>query len=145
MSWSLLATTPSTEPNIDICHKYLAHRTTQPSPPISWPHGLQFIASNYTHDPPDFRSTHRQFLKGKMLNKFRALMADVIFAIVESSKSYDPSNYRHDAMTSPAPFWWLLCHLEMLILAPTTKHQRDGETIVKCLTRRIALVQQGDI
>ena len=31
-----------------------------------------------------------------------------------------------DVGTLPAPFWWLLFHLEMLILAPTATADRVG-------------------
>ena len=103
-----------------------------------WPHGLSFIERAYTHEPPDFRTTWRHFLKGRNKASFITLQSAVIQAIVSSYTTTDDN-------TTSAPFWWLLLHLDMIIFAPSTKHQRNDDTIQACIRDRIEATLAGDI
>ena len=38
---------------------------------------------------------------------------------------------------SSAPFWWMFFHIEMLILAPTSKESRNGEATAAIIERRM--------
>ena len=88
-----------------------------------WHHGIAFISTAYDHEPPDFRTTWRHFLKGRNKASFITLQSAIVRAIASSYNSPPTTN------TTSAPFWWLLLHLDMLIFAPTTKQQRDNYTI----------------
>ena len=77
---------------------------------------------------------------------YRELKASIIRAILEASLAYDPSNPSHETPdTSPAPFWWLLFNLEMLLFAPTKKDNRDGDSIRQCIQRRMTMLRKGNI
>ena len=103
-----------------------------------WMHGLSFIESTYDHEPPDFRTTWRHFLKGRNKASFITLQTAIIRAI---ALSYDNSN----SPDMSAPFWWLLLHLDMLIFAPSTKTQRNDDSIQECIRDRIEATFCGDI
>ena len=74
-----------------------------------WPHGISFISTAYDHEPPDFRTTWRHFLKGRNKASFITLQSAIVRAIASSYNSPPTTN------TTSAPFWWLLLHLDMLI------------------------------
>jgi len=103
-----------------------------------WEHGLTFISNTYDHEPPDFRTTWRHFLKGRNKASFFNLQTSIISAIT-TSYSATSSN------TTSAPFWWLLLHLDMLIFAPSTTQQRNNTSIQSCIHDRIAAAFAGDI
>ena len=103
-----------------------------------WPHAIAFISTAYDHEPPDFRTTWRHFLKGRNKASFVTLQSAIIRAIASSYSQ--PAGH-----TTSAPFWWLLLHLDMLIFAPTTKQQRDNDTIQSCIRDRIDAAFSGDI
>jgi hypothetical protein len=48
-------------------------------------------------------------------------------------------------INNTAPFWWLLLHLDMLIFAPSTWHQRSNSSIHKTIRDRIDAAFSGDI
>jgi hypothetical protein len=70
-------------------------------------HGLSFISTIYDHEPPDLRTTWRHFLKGRNKASFLNLQASLLLTMIYTSSS---------SPASSAPFWWLLLHLDMLIL-----------------------------
>ena len=100
-----------------------------------WHHGIPFILSNTTHHPPDFRSTWRRHLKKRNKANFLRLQAHTIFAIS------DAYAYSLDS----TPFWWLLLHLDMLVLAPSTATQRSNNSIHHTISDRINAIFSGDI
>jgi hypothetical protein len=99
-----------------------------------WTHGIQFILSKYEHDPPHFRSTWRHFLKGNNKKRFQLLHHKIMESIIQSNSTH-----------SSAPFWWLLFHIELLILAPTKTDHRDNTSIGTTIHQRLDLLQSGDI
>ena len=103
-----------------------------------WTHGLTFIDSTYDHEPPDFRTTWRQMLRGRQKAAFVTLQASIIRSIVVASTHTDDTSVA-------APFWWLLLHLDMLIFAPSTKKQRDNLSIQHTIDDRIQAAFCGDI
>jgi hypothetical protein len=44
-----------------------------------------------------------------------------------------------------APFWWILFHLDMLILVPSTRTQRHGLSITQTIKKRINTLLSEDI
>ena len=103
-----------------------------------WEKGLSFIATAYDHEPPDFRTTWRHFLKGRNKASFVNLQTSIIRSIVASYTTTESES-------TSAPFWWLLLHLDMLIFAPSTSHQRNEESIQHCIRDRIEAAFAGDI
>jgi hypothetical protein len=103
-----------------------------------WIHGLSFIGTTYDHEPPDFGTTWRHFLKGRNKASFITLQSAIIRAIVSS---YAETN----SPDISAPFWWLLLHLDMLIFAPSTTTQRNDKSIQECIHDRIEATFSGDI
>ena len=99
-----------------------------------WTHGLRFISENYNTHRPHFRSTWRRFLKRNNKLKFYHTLSQIITAIVHSNTTGNSE-----------PFWWLLLHFEMLILAPTPHHARGNKTIKQIINERLKDFQQGDI
>ena len=104
-------------------------RGSYPTQPNQWTEALAFIAENYEHDPPDFRSSWYKFLRNNNKKHFYALIVDIIKAILAASASHDPSNTSNPFPVNPAPFWWLLLHVSMLILAPMAKDNLSEESI----------------
>lgn len=98
----------------------------------NWDTGTNFILENYDHDPPPFRTTWRLFLNGNNKKRFYTLQAKIIETIIKSNTP-----------TAAAPYWWLLVHLELLILAPTSKKQRNNETISTIINHRLDDFQSG--
>ena len=130
---------PTPQPNITICTQLLSDpRSAQPS---AWDQGLRFISSKYEHDPPGFRSNWYHFLKKGTRPAFNKLMLDIINATLLSS-SDSTAHEQSSWGVSPAPFWWMLVHLEMLILAPI---KIDELTCRETILQRIRLFRQGQI
>ena len=126
-------------PNTKICNQFLIDPLS--SQPSTWEQGLRFISYKYEHDPPPFRSNWYHYLKKGTRAPFNKLMLDIINAILQSSS--DPSAHTHSSWErSSAPFWWMLVHLEMLILAPI---KLDGLSIQQTIKRRIHLLRQGKV
>ena len=48
-------------------------------------------------------------------------------------------------MIDYAPFWWLLFHLDMLVLAPSTFTQINNQSIHNIIKHRINAIFSGDI
>ena len=92
----------------------------------------------YNHEPPDFRTTWRHFLKGRNKASFITLQSAIIKAIVSS---YIDTN----SPDTSAPVWWLLLHLDRLIFAPSTKTQRNDDSIQECIRDRIEVAFSGNI
>ncbi len=113
--------------------------------PNKWLGGIDFISTAHDHEPPDFRSTWRPFLKNNNKKRFLTLQSDLVRAVGVASRDYDPTQPLGPSSPDPTPFWWLLVHLEMLILAPTAQHDRDGDSIAKTITERIEAFRRGDI
>ena len=103
-----------------------------------WVHGLHFISSVYDHKPPNFRTTWRHFLRSRNKSSFINLQTAVIRAIVTA-------NTNCSSIGDTAPFWWLLLHLDMLIFAPSTRHQRSDSSIHGTIRDRIDAAFSGDI
>ena len=91
-----------------------------------WAEGLAFIPSVYSHDPPSFRSTFKRKLNRKNGRRFTRLHAAIISAIVQATDALGHDGSASPSGETPAQVWWLLIHLEMLLLAPATKRQRGG-------------------
>ena len=123
---------------LDIATTTLHNSSPGNSTTNHWIHGLSFIETTYDHEPPDFRTTWRHFLKGRNKASFITLHSAIIRAIVSS---YAEAN----SPDTSAPFWWLLLHLDMLIFAPSTKQQRNDESIQECIRDRIEATFSGDI
>jgi len=92
-----------------------------------WHRGVPFILSNTDHHPPDFRSTWRRHLKKRNKANFLRLQAHTIQAISAA--------YTHSIDSTP--FWWLLFHLDMLVLAPSTEAQCSHNSIHGTIRDRI--------
>ena len=101
-------------------------------------HELDFISSVYDHQPPDFRITWRHFLQSCNKSAFCNLQALIILAIIISTTSCL-------SIDDTAPFWWLLLHLDMLIFAPSTHHQRSNSSIHETIHDCIDAAFSGDI
>ena len=86
-----------------------------------------------------------EFLKGINEIKFQQLALDIIRKILAASVDFDPLDDNSSCTTAPAPFWWLLFHLEMLILAPLIKEQRDKLSIAESIRDRMTRLRQGHI
>ena len=134
---------PMTLMATDICRQYLAP-VGQPFERVAWAGGLTFIASVYTHQPPDFRSTWRTFLRNNNKRIFLEIMSDILRSILAASHGWTPDADAPGGRASPAPFWWLLFHLEMLILAPTAKTDRVA-SIQETIQRRLGDFRAGRI
>mmetsp|Transcript_18973 Transcript_18973/g.34190 ORF Transcript_18973/g.34190 Transcript_18973/m.34190 type:complete len:1170 (+) Transcript_18973:5063-8572(+) len=127
-----------------LCERFLLPISQTTQLLHSWHEGLLFIEATYRHDPPDFRSTWRRFLSKRNRIAMRELMAAIVHCIVLSSTGFDPE-IPHSITHSPAPFWWLLIHLECLILAPSARPSRDGVSINQTIAHRIASIRGGAI
>ena len=99
-----------------------------------WPDALQFIATNYKPNPPSFRSGLHQFLNRRNKTDFETLQVALIRAIITSSKQLTNTTNTPAWNSSPAPFWWMLIHLDMLILALKPP---DNYPAVSSITNRI--------
>jgi len=61
---------------------------------------------------------------------YRNLKASIIRAIINAHLAYDASNPAHHCYyQSPAPFWWLIFNLELILFAPTAQSDRGGLSI----------------
>ena len=84
-------------------------------------------------------------MKGNNKIKLQQLTLDIIRIIIAASVNFDPLAANPSCTTNPAPFWWLIFHLEMLILAPSTKEQRDQMSIAATIRDRMTRLRQGHI
>ena len=100
----------------------------------NWQTALEFISQNYNCQRPHFRSTWRMYLRGNNKVKFYRTLSNIISAIVHSSKTEQAE-----------PFWWLLFHFEMLILAPTPPELRDNRSDNRLIHDRLVNFQCGNI
>jgi hypothetical protein len=66
-------------------------------------------------------------------------------AVVVASATSSPNTDIPPLDSSAAPFWWLLFHLELLILVPSTNVQREGATINDSIRDQISLFRGGDV
>ena len=89
----------------------------------NWDQGTSFILDHYDHDPPPFRTTWRLFLKGNNHKRFYTIQAKIIESIIKSQ-----------SLDAATPYWWLLVHLELLILAPTSKNNVTMKQSTQSLT-----------
>ena len=71
-------------------------------------------------------------------------MSAIIHCVVLASTDYDPAATPKPTH-SPAPFWWLLIHLNYLILVPSAKESRDGISINKTIAQCIVNIRQEAI
>ncbi|EJK54751.1 hypothetical protein THAOC_25593, partial [Thalassiosira oceanica] len=115
---------------------------TDPAQPSSWEDALQFLASP-SHQPPAFRTNWYHFLKRRHQHEFYDVFYCIIQAINIASARSDPADT--DWKSSASGFYWLLVHLEHLILAPTNKTDSNGESIQQTIRRRLAWFRQGRI
>ena len=99
----------------------------------NWTNGINFILTHYDHEPPHFRSTLLHCLTRNNKKRFQVLHAKIIETI-----------HSHSANAS-APFWWLLFHIELLILCPTNIHNRDNTTISGIIHQQLDDLQSGNI
>ena len=117
---------------------HLLHSHSPPHIANHWAHGLEFISTVYDHEPPDFRTTWCHLIRSRNKSSFSNLQAAIIRAIVTA-------NTNCDTIDASAPFWWLLLHLDMLIFAPSTRHQRSEASIHGTIRDRIDAAFSGDI
>ncbi len=100
----------------------------------NWNNAITFIDNNYKCTQPHFRSTWRRFLKGNNKIRFYNTIADIISAILQAHTTNNSS-----------PYWWLLFHFEMLILAPTPQQNRQNLSTKQVIHQRLRRFQTGDI
>jgi hypothetical protein len=100
----------------------------------NWTEGLSFISTNYDSRRPHFRSTWRRFLTRNNKAKFYHTLSQIIAAIAQSNLTDDDE-----------PFWWLLLHFEMLILAPTPQQSRGNKSVKQIIHDRLIDFQSGNI
>ncbi|KAL7531801.1 hypothetical protein ACHAWF_003911, partial [Thalassiosira exigua] len=110
-----------------------------------WAEGLAFIPSVYTHEPPSFRSTFKRKLNRKNGRRLTKLHAAIISAVVQATDALGHDGSASPSGETPAQVWWLLFHLEMLLLAPATKRQRGGLSINQCIQQRMLDLASGNI
>ena len=101
-------------------------------------HRLDFISSVHDHEPPDFHTTWRHFLRSRNKSAFCNLQASIIRAIAVSTTNCSTIN-------DTAPFWWLILHLDMLIFAPSTHKQHFDSSIQNTIRDRNNAASSGDI
>ena len=132
--------TPNIPPSTPFAiSSHLLHCHPPPHTVNHWMHGLDFITSVYDHEPPDFRTTWRHFLRSRNKSAFCNLQASIIRAIVVSNTSCP-------TIDDTAPFWWLLLHLDMLsIFAPSTRKQRSDSSIQNTISDCIDVAFSGDV
>ena len=102
----------------------------------NWNSGVEFILNNYDSPRPHFRSSWRRFLRGKNKTIFYRTMSLIITAILKSTTTNEAE-----------PFWWLLLHYEMLILAPYPSNSENNSENKQRLIIRQRLIdfQCGNI
>ena len=127
-----------------LCNQWLLPSAGK-GPQGCWGNGLTFIAAHYTHTPPGFRSTFRDLLSKGSRRAFCHLAADIVKCIVASSAGYKPQQRGRTCFSLPAPFWWMLFNLEMLVLAPTAQADRDEQSINVRVQERILAFRSGNI
>ena len=86
-----------------------------------------------------------EFLKENSKLNLQQLTLDIIRTIIAASVDFDPLANTPTCRTDPAHFWWLLFHLEMLILASSTKEQRSKMSIQETIRERMQRLRQGHI
>ena len=96
---------PPLNDNIQLCHQFFSPIDNSIRRDDQRPAGIQHIASTYCHDPPDFRSTWSELLKGNNRIKFQQLTLDIIRTIIAASIKFDPLATNPLCTTNPAPFW----------------------------------------
>jgi hypothetical protein len=96
--------------------------------------GIHDINENYKCEPPQFRSSWRRYLRGNNKIWFYQILGNIIKSICQSSITDDSE-----------PFWWLLLHYEMLILAPTPNTTRRNICMKHVIARRLKQLQLGQI
>ncbi|EJK62496.1 hypothetical protein THAOC_16889 [Thalassiosira oceanica] len=133
---------PNANPNLALCNTLFSPPEADPAQPSSWEDALQFLASP-SHQPPAFRTNWYHFLKRRHQHEFYDVFYCIIQAINIASARSDPADT--DWKSSASGFYWLLVHLEHLILAPTNKTDRNGESIQQTIRRRLAWFRQGRI
>jgi len=100
-----------------------------------WHLGIPFILEHTDHHPPNFRNTWCRHLKNRNRSNFLRLQAHTIQAITNT----------YTLSIDSTPFWWLLFHLDMLILAPSTATDRSHKSIHATIRERINAIYSGDI
>ena len=133
---------PSASPNVDLCHALFSPTNEDPAQPSLWADALHFLASP-NNAPPGFRTNWFQYVKRRHKHEFSNVFYHIIQAIIISSAR--PDNDDADWRSSTSGFYWLLVHFEQLILAPTKKTDRDGESIQQTIRRRLIWFRQGRI
>jgi hypothetical protein len=100
-----------------------------------WDRGISFILNTTNHHPPNFQSTWHCHLKHRNHSNFLCLQDHTVQAITTG----------YALSIDSTPFWWLLFHLNMLVLAPSTDSQRSHKSIHKTIRNRINSILSGDI
>jgi len=133
---------PQTPPSPTDIATTLIFSLSRPGAVNNWSSGINFIIElqQQPYVPPDFRNTWRRHLRHRKRNKFNFQLLQA--AILRSLSTIYATNT--DSNDNTSPLWWLLLHLEMLILAPTTTAQNNN-TIQPTISDRITAFQSGNI
>ena len=116
-------------PTITHTHQHPRHRNIHllrrqqewVSQPVAPRHPLH--PTKHRSPPPDFRSTwHRH-----------------------KPTQFKQSPTQHTLSIDSTPFWWLLLHLDMLVLAPSTATERSHKSIHATIQDRINSIYSGNI
>ena len=100
-----------------------------------WHLGIPFILQNTDHHPPDIQNTWRRHLKHRNHLNFLRLQAHTIQAITNI----------YTLSINSTPFWWLLFHLDMLVLAPSIATECSYTSIHATIRDHINSIYSGDI
>lgn len=99
----------------------------------NWTNGIDFINSTFSHDPPHFWSTWRQYLKNTNKKLFLQLQANTIKSIIKSTiQQLSPLLVAPSPSQTPHP-------------CTNTKEKWDNESIAQTICQQLTDFQSGNI